>query len=388
MEGTLGFENILGEQDIDSLFSDYDDSAGNQEANSEENADNKEQENNKTIEVANPDDLFAEEQPESVGSEEDKTGKEDTVPDKDAGTSPDNLFSSIASALAADGIFPNLSDETIGKVDSAESFSELIEAEVNARLDERTQRVAKALDNGVEVSDIKKYEGTIDYINSITDKDITAETEAGETLRKNLIYQDYLNRGMSPEKARKLTERSVDAGTDIEDAKEALQSNREYFQNGYNKLLSDAQAKADEAKEQYQRQAEAIKNSIMKDKLFGDMEISSDTRKRIVDNISKPVYKDTETGSYLTALQKYEREHRDEFIKNVGIIFTLTNGFKDFDSFTKGKVRKEVKKGLRELEQKLNGTSRNSDGSLRLVTNSRREDPESFLGRDFKLALN
>ena len=390
----LGFSNILGEQDIDNLFSDYDDSSddmGGQENGSGEGTDDKnpQEQEHITTEVANPEDLFEDEQPESVGSEEDKSVKEDTVPEKDDGTSPNNLYSSIASALMEDGIFPNQTDEAVSKVDSAESLAELFEAEINARVDERTQRVNKALNNGVEPSDIKKYEDTIDYINRITDKDITAETEAGETLRKNLIYQDFLNRGMSPEKARKLTDRSVDAGTDVEDAKEALQSNKEYFQSAYTKLLNEAQEKADKAKADLQKQADNIKNSIMKDKqLFGDIEVSNDVRKRIVDNISRPVYKDPETGSYLTAIQKYEMEHKADFIKNIGIVFTLTNGFKDFDSFTKGKVNKEMKKGLRELEKKLNSTSRNSDGSLRLVTNSRREDPDSYLGTDFKLALN
>ena len=67
-------------------------------------------------------------------------------------------------------------------------------------------------------------------------------------------------------------------------------------------------------------------------------------------------------------------------------VYSLTNGFKDFDSFTKGKVKKEVRKGRREWEHTLNGTKRNADGSLKMVT-SVKDDPESFLGSDFKLAL-
>ena len=59
------------------------------------------------------------------------------------------------------------------------------------------------------------------------------------------------------------------------------------------------------------KQAEALKKSILNDKqLFGDMELSKDIRKKAFENISRPVYKDPETGEYLTALQKYEIEHR------------------------------------------------------------------------------
>ena len=134
-------------------------------------------------------------------------------------------------------------------------------------------------------------------------------------------------------------------------------------------------------------QAEKLKNSILKDKdIMGDIELSADLRKKAFDNISRPVYKNSETGEYLTAFQKYQMEHKEEFIKYAGLFFTLTDGFKDFDSFTKGKVKKEMKKGLRELEQTLQNTRRNSDGSLNMF-GSRKSDPESFLDGNFKLAL-
>ena len=78
-------------------------------------------------------------------------------------------------------------------------------------------------------------------------------------------------------------------------------------------------------------------------------------------------------------------EHRPEFLKYVGLFFTLTNGFKDFDSFVKGKVKKETRKGLAALEQTLNSTRRDSNGNLKMVTNAK-DDPESFLS-GFKLDI-
>ena len=386
MEG-LSFDNILGEQDIDTLFTEPEESSPQEEVEEqhEEQQDSSEENKEKqTTEVVDPDELFEGETPESVGSG-DKEEKEDASPDSDDGLSPNNFYSSIANALAVDGIFPNLDEETIKKADTAESFSDLIEAEVNARLDEKQQRISRALENGVEPTDIKKYENTLNYISSITDSQLNDESEKGEALRRNLIYQDFLNKGYSPEKAQKFTERTIDAGTDVEDAKEALQSNKEYFQDAYNKLLKDAQEEADRDKAERQKQAEKLKESILKDKqLFGDMEIAADLRKKVFDNISKPVYKDPETGEYMTALQKYEMEHRSDFLKYAGLIYTLTDGFNDFESFTKGKVKKEVKKGLRELEHTLNNTRRSTDGSLKMVTGAK-EDPESFIGKGMKL---
>lgn len=396
MEG-LSFDNILGEQEIETLFTDPEDNevpeepTKNEEEEEVETPDSdpkKQKEKDNTTEDVDPENLFEDKAPESVGSGKDNEGKEDTAPDNDAdGTSPNNFYSSIANACAVDGIFPNLDDETIKKAVDAESFSNLIEAEITARFDEKQKRISQALENGVEPTDIKKYESTLNYINTITDAAIAEESEKGEQLRYNLIYQDFINKGMTPDKAKKFADRTVDAGTDVEDAKEALLSNKEFFSNAYNKMLQDAQQKADEEKAEREKNAKELEKSLMKDKqLFGDMEISNDIRKKAFDSVSKPVYKDPETGDYMTAIQKYESEHRAEFLKYTGLIFAMTNGFKDFDSFAKGKVKKEVKKGLRELEQTLNNTRRNNDGSLRMVTNLK-DDPNSFISKGMKLDL-
>lgn len=395
MEG-LSFDNILGEQEIETLFTDPEDNDVQEEHKETEGEevetpgsdDKKQKEKDNTTEDVDPEDLFKDKAPESVGSGKDNEGKEDTTPDNDAdGTSPNNFYSSIANACAMDGIFPNLDDETIKKAVDAESFSNLIEAEINARFDEKQKRISQALENGVEPTDIKKYESTLNYINTITDAAIAEESEKGEQLRYNLIYQDFINKGMTPDKAKKFADRTVDAGTDVEDAKEALLSNKEFFSNAYNKMLQDAQQKADEEKAEREKNAKELEKSLMKDKqLFGDMEISNDIRKKAFDSVSKPVYKDPETGDYMTAIQKYESEHRADFLKYTGLIFAMTNGFKDFNSFAKGKVKKEVKKGLRELEQTLNNTRRNNDGSLRMVTNQK-DDPNSFISKGMKLDL-
>lgn len=394
----LSFDNILGENEIETLFVDPEDNEVVDEPTKTEeeevidtpdSKDDKPKEKNKTTEVVDPETLFEEETPESVGSGKDKEGKEDTVTDEGSdGTSPnDNFYSSIANALAVDGIFPNLDDETVKKAVDAETFSDLIEAEVNARFDEKQQRISKALENGVEPTDIKKYESTLDYINKITDAAIAEESEKGEQLRYNLIYQDFLNKGMSADKAKKYTDRTINAGTDVEDAKEALQSNKEYFSGEYNRLLQEAQQQADEDKAERSKQAKQLQTSLLKDKnLFGDMEISNDVRKKAFETVSKPVYRDPETGDYLTTLQKYEIEHRADFLKYTGLFFAMTNGFKDFDSFAKGKVKKEMRKGLRDLEKTLNNTSRTKDGNLRMVTNQK-DDPDSFIGKGMKLDL-
>jgi hypothetical protein len=386
------FINILGADEIDTLFgsSEAAEEEPQKEGKQEVEEPESKEENNETTTTEVKGALFEEDsKPESVGSEDSQEGTEEgSSTDDGGGTSPnENFYSSIANAMAEDGIFPNLDEETVSKADSAEALSDLIEAEVNARFDEAQQRIKKALENGVEPDSIRMYEGTLNRLHSIKDTDITAETPEAEQLRYQLITQDYMNNGYSREKADKMARRSIDAGNDLEDAKDALQSNKEFFQKAYDKMLKDAQKEAEQEKENRRKQSEKLKDSLLKDKtLMGDMEISQDLRKKAFECISKPVYKDPDTGEYLTAVQRFEQEHPVEFIKYVGLFMALTDNFKDFDSLYKGKVKKEVRKGMRALEQTLNGTRRNADGSLKMVTKAS-DDPESIIPSGFKLAL-
>ena len=388
MEEELSLDNILGAEEIENLFVDDNESQETPPESNEEtdpnDKGNKDKDKEETTEVVDVDNLFTD-TPESVGSGKENTEeKEDTTP-KGSGTSPKNFYSSIAKALKEEGIFPDLDDEGLSKVKEPEDFRDLIEQQIKAGLDERQKRIDEALNAGVEPTEIKKYENTINYLDSIKEENISDEGDEGEKLRKNLIYQDFINRGYSKERAAREVQKSFNAGTDIDDAKEALKSNRDFFKDKYDELINDAKSEAEQEENERKEQAEKLKSSILNDKdVFGDLSIDKSTRQKIYDNIAKPVYKDPETGEYYTAIQKYEMEHRTDFLKNIGLLFTLTDGFKNLDGLVKGKVKKEVKKGLRELEHTLNNTARTSDGNLKFVSGVD-EDPESFIGKGWNL---
>ena len=361
----LSLESILGADEIETLFDDE----IVQETPPEEKETEKETE--ETTEVAVDTNELFDGEPESVGSEENEIEeKEGTKTEKGNGTSPKNdFYSSIANALKEEGIFPDLDDETISNTSTAEDFRELIDNQIKAGIEERNRRIDEALNAGIEPSEIKKYESTLNYLDSIDDATIADESDKGELLRKQLIYQDFINRGYSKERAEREVNKSLSSGSDIEDAKEALASNKEFFSNKYNDLIEDARKEAKKEEQDRKDRAEKLRKSILEDKeVFGSVQLDKSTRQKVFDTISKPVYKDPETGEYFTAIQKYERENSIEFLKNVGLLYTLTDGFKSIDKLVKGQVRKEVKKGLRELENTLNNTARTSDGNLRFVS--------------------
>lgn len=377
----LSLDNILTGSEVENLFVDeetQESSPENTEGEKENNPEKVEEKKEKETTEVSVDSLFTE--PESVGSgyiEE----KEDTSLDKGS-TSP-KFYSSIAKAFAEEGIFPDLDEDIVSKVETPEDLRDLIDRQIKASLDERQKRVDEALSVGVEPDIIRQYEGAINYLDNLTDDTITSETDDGERLRKQLIYQDFINRGYSKERASREVQKSLNGGTDIDDAKEALKSNKEYFKSKYNEIVDEARKEEEAEVAKRREQAEQLKSSILTDKkVFGEVEIDKATRQRVYDNIAKPVYRDPETGEVFTAIQKYEMEHRIEFLKNLGLVFTLTDGFKTLDGLVKGKVRREVKKGFRELENTLNNTARTSDGNLNYASGV---DSESFIGKGWTI---
>lgn len=388
MTEELSLDNILGSDEIENLFSEEEETQKTPQNNDGDNSEeNKNDKDNETTEVIDVDNLFTD-LPESVGSgKENNTGdREDTYSEKGKDASPNkHFYSSVAKALKEEGIFQTLEDNEVEEISSAEDFAEAVNKQIHSMLDDRQKRIDEALNSGVSISDIQRCEKALEFFNSLQENDIIDESDKGEKLRKQLIYTDFINRGYSTERAQREVQKSFSSGTDIEDAKEALASNKEFFQSEYDNIIREAKEEEQKEVEKRKKQAEDLRRSILEDnKIFGDLQVDKVTRREIYDNISKPVYKDPETGELFTAIQKYEMENRPEFLKNIGVLFTLTDGFKNLDNLVKNKVRKEVKKGLRELEHTLNNTSRTSDGNLKFVSGVE-DDPESFIGKGWEI---
>lgn len=376
----LNSDFILSGDEVDAL-SLFDDSTQN-EVNEESNEnDSKEETTEKEVD---PEDLFSS---ESVGSENKEDDKEDeNTNSTENGSSPNsNFYYSIATALVEEGILSNLDSEYLEKIDSPESFAEAIDRHINAKLDSKQQRINAALEADIEPEAIRQYENVIGYLDSIDEDAIKDEGEKGEKLRKQLIYQDFINRNYSKERALREVKKSFDSGSDLEDAKDALISNKEFYNKQYNDLINNAEREIKEEKERIQREAKELKKSLLEDKeVFEGITIDKSVRQRAYDNITKPVFK-TEDGEYLTAVQKYEMDNPVEFRKKLGILFTVTDGFKNLDMVVKNKVKREVKNSLRELEHTLRNSNRPKGNPVYVGGND--TDPESYAGNGWGLDI-
>ena len=308
---------------------------------------------------------------------DDDTDDTDDSDDDDTNSSDKSKFyKSIAKALKDDGVV-DVDDETLENIkDSNDFVNNIINKKINDGIDDVTKRVYDALTAGVQAPVIKQYENTINILKTIENADIEDEGEGGEDVRKKLIFQQYINRGFNDEKAKKEVEKAFNAGTDIDDAKDALSDNLEFFQNQYNDLIEQSRKDNENRMAQKKQELDTLKKSVMSDSdEWKDFNVNDTLKQKIYDNITRPAYKG-QNGETYTEIQKYERENRIGFLKNVSMCYTLTNGFTDFSGLSKAKVRKEVSKGMRELESTLNSTSRTSSGALKFITNTN-DDPES-----------
>lgn len=306
--------------------------------------------------------------PEEVGEEENYDEGKNAIDPKDDGSSP-NPYSSIAKALGVDGILTGFEEKDLEEVKTPEDFAELFEKEIQIRLDEKQKRIDQALGNGVQPDIIKQYEGNIEWLNSITDEALSAEGEEADNLRRYIMYNDLMRRGYTEDRAKKEIDKSYKAMSEIDDAKDALEALKTSYKQEYDKIQNDAKAKAEQVRAARKKQTEDFRKMVLDDEIkIGETKLDKRTAQKVYDAVMKPVYKDPDTDKLLTAVQKYQKEHPMEFLKQLGMWFVLTDGGKNMDGFTKEQLRQEKNKGIRELERKINSSSLNSDGSLRYAS--------------------
>lgn len=383
----LSMDNILGgEMDFLNLpeeinFQSFsEESEGKQEENNQEK---KEEKNKKELSEQEVSELFSNNEEnksaESVAKED--KGKENTssIKEEKKDETPDNNFySSIASALMGDGVLSlNLTEEELQEIKTPEDFTELINKEINSRFDESQRQLKEAMDLGINPKEIKAYEETIQNLTNLRNQDFSGDDEQSINLRKQLIFRDFINKGFSEEKAIRYTERSIATGNDIEDAKEALESNIEYFEGLKNSKYEEAKKNIEKEKERKANEINALHKKFKENKQFEGINVDEATRLKALQNITKVVGKD-EYGNPLTEIQKYQNENREEFLYKLGMLYTLTDGFKNFDKFVAPKVQKEYKKNVKDLANKLNFTNRDMFGNVeqRLDVN----DTNSYAG--------
>jgi hemerythrin-like domain-containing protein len=84
---------------------------------------------------------------------------------------------------------------------------------------------------------------------------------------------------MNQEKAQKMVERAFSGGTDIEDAKEYLDSLKEHYKKEYNQLIEEGKRSVQEARKKQEEDMKKAKDTLLKgSNILGDIEVDAKTR--------------------------------------------------------------------------------------------------------------
>lgn len=319
-----------------------------------------------TNEDGNPEDV--------VGKEGDGDGSDDAV-----NTSP-NLHSSFAAELHKEGVLPSL-DLDKHKIENTSDLINVIRAQINTQVkDVLVEKLGEegydAIEKGVSLAQYQQYTQRLENYNQITDEVIESNVE----LAKQVILEDYINQGLSENRARKILQKTIDDGDDavIADAKESINSLKIFEAN---RLEAEKQANI-QRQQALQAQQEKIDNDL-KNSIYNTKEIIKGVpiNKTIQDQVYQSITKvvGEHEGVMENKLMRDRRENPISFDTKLYYFYEITNGFTDFSKITKSASSKTVSDFERALRQ-----AKFEDGGSPTFVN----DKDSYDGIGSELVIN
>lgn len=367
----LNFDNI-----DDSLsYSFFGDDSEEEQKNNEEQFSFEDENEDNTEESADIDenDLFDDDStPESVGEEDKQDMKNPDVSDETGNSSAD-FYSSIASALRNDGVLEYLDDDSVSAIVDADTFKDAIEKEITNRFDSKQQELLEAMGYGADVRQLSELQNMVDWLDNLDPETLRNDNDSQiAQLRTDLIGSYYSSLGMNQEQINREIKKSLDAGTDVEDAQNALMMQRDLYHKMYQNQINKAKLEEEQRQADLQLRQKAATEAIMNtEEPFAGIKLDKRTRSRIVDNVYSPSVLRND-GQYYSKLQAYQLDNPEDFLQKIGTIFTITDGFKNFDKLIDRVVVTKNNENIRDLENKLRN-QKNYGTSFRYVGKGRGE---------------
>lgn len=294
-----------------------------------------------------------EETPGSVASGESEGAGDN--PDESGQSSPQTALHLLASALTEKGMLPALDLKDVKDAAALldkmqEAYESKLEEKRYEGLTERQRKYLEGLKEGIPQETFHERESTIAALEGLSKEQI----EENQNLRANLIYNDFLERGYTKERAEKFTRRLMETGEDVEEAIAA----RDARIAKEKKLWEEEVAKAKEAKaakeQEIDKYHEELKGFIFdeKNEIMEGADLTKNLRERLYETMTKVVDKD-EQGRGLNKLAALRKENPKHVDAALNLVMLLTDDFKNLKAFT-GKAKS---KAIDELNKKLQGNS-------------------------------
>lgn len=298
---------------------------------------------------------------EEVGSEDQNGGG---FENDDEGESSSNFFTTLTGFIHEKGLLPSIDLGSV-KIETEEDFVEAIRNEIKVQSELQSRDYLQNLN----LEAIAKSNYEIQNLETVSEDSLRSNLEQA----KSLIFKDYINQGLSEERATRLLNRLVDLGEDalIEDALTSVDSLKQFEsrrieeeQQAYN------QRQADEIR-QYEETQELIKKSVFeRNDLFKDYKAPQSVRKAVYETMNNIVGKDPNTGEFENRFMRDRRESPIDFDTRMYYVYTLTDGFKDFSKLTQ--TGKSI--AVKDLEQAYKSVTTHDSGKPAWTTDNQSYD--------------
>lgn len=288
---------------------------------------------------------------ETEGSEESQGGEEtDTEESPSEGGSPDSSpYTSLASALKEEGALQNIDDEKLSEVKDAKSLVDLLHEEFEnskkdylGNLEGTAKEVAEAIEKGVPLEKFQEKKSEEHYYMNLSEDDIASD----EQRQKDIIKDEYLNRGLSEERADRLIENLEHTGGLEEEAKDSLKTLQDQKKQETERLKQETEQKKKEQEEQREKQLKELKEHLdKKDEIIPGVELKGPTKDKVYESMTTPVGKDDQGNPLDAVMQSWLSD--PEYPVKLHYIHQLTDGLTDFSKL----ISQSKKKAISDLEQ-------------------------------------
>jgi len=251
----------------------------------------------------------------------------------------EQLYSNLAAQFKSKGVLPGL--ENIEDIKDLTALNEAIRKEVESRFDDEQKRIKEAVKVGAEPTEVSEKLSTISKLESVTPEFLSDEKNLN--FRMQAIAQDFIDKGYNPERAQTLAQRSVDAGTDIEDAEFAVKNIIAHEKKSLDNIIETAKAK------------EAKSLNDIKDYINKTPEVLPGIQ--LTDLQKDELYKGitTDVGNKDNAFVSYQKSDPVGSRIKLEAFFYLTKGLKDFSVFT-NKAETKISNNIENLLRGANFT--------------------------------
>lgn len=274
--------------------------------------------------------------PEGVGgSATDESAEE--------GTSP-QLFQTLTTLLKEEGVLSSVDDSSLKDIKGSTELVNLIKEQIKSQelndLSDVQKKVLNDMREGVSSETADQYKRAMDQLEAITSDQIVDDKQ----VRFDLIYQDFISKGFSADKANRYSNMSFDTKQDLEDAKEAKENLKKTVTTQYDAKKQRDLDKIGEEQVKKDTDEKELKERILDtEEVTKGLKVPENVRKEIYAGMNTMISTNPTTGVPENALMKHQRENPTDFGHKLYFVYKVTDGFKDFSYFGKKSASGTVK---------------------------------------------